>query len=137
MVPVRPGSASGVIELVGDVPLGVEVTVAERGQGDVGERQRGRAFELRPGQRVVDAKLIVVTRLPGVRTVLYEFRTREGAAELAQQIGSEDMRPVDQHHCVVWGNNRLKGRQAGRGGLIVSGPRIAAAQTVLGGQLMV
>ena len=134
---MRPRYAAGVVELVGNIPLRIEVAIAEGREGHVGEGQTRCALKLRTSQRIVDAELIVIAHFARVRAALHEFRAGKRSAELAKQLGCVDVGPVDQGHLVVRGNNLFEGGQARRGRLVMGSARIASAQTVLGGEFVV
>src|SRR5207302_4749833 len=64
---VSPGHVAGIVELVGNVPLSVEISIPESRQRNIGERQAGRSLKLWTRQGIVDSELIVIPQLAGVR----------------------------------------------------------------------
>src|SRR5205823_10426352 len=94
VVAASPGEVAGIIELIRNIALVVEIVVSEGGQRDIGERQRGSAFELRSGQWMVNAELRVVALLIAIRAALHELRAGKRSPEIGDQPRIENVRPV-------------------------------------------
>src|SRR5439155_18660470 len=97
----------------------------------------GRALELRPGQRIVDAVLLVGSDLAGIRAALDEFRSGVGEPQLADQPRRPNPGFAEDADLVAGWNDLLEGGQRRRGDFIARGPRVAGAQAVAGANLMI
>src|SRR5262249_41830785 len=76
VVAVYPAQVPGIVELVRDVALIIEVVIPEGGQRDVGKRDRRSPFELCSGQRMIDPELRVRADLVAIRAALHVLRSR-------------------------------------------------------------
>ena len=75
VIAMGPGKAASVIEFVGNIFLIIEVAISEGSKADIGEGKRRGAFELRSGQRIVDAELAIDAILARVGAALHVLRT--------------------------------------------------------------